>query len=358
MAKFAPSPSGFISGPWTDGLFLIGAPLLAALIYLPFHLSPVMNYPLADVGSFYYASSLKNAFMGVVISSHLVIVFARSYANAEIFRMHPLRFTVVPAVLFAAMISSPAFLASVGILAIWWDVYHSSLQTFGIGRIYDRKQGNDANVGRRLDYVLALLIYAGPILGGASLFLHIANHDRYRVDTHGLPMAFFDRVPAAANQYAAWLTWGLLAFAIPFCAYYVYAYWRLHQKGYRVSLQKVLLLVTLAPVSLVCWGFNSFSEAFFVMNFLHSWQYFFLVWHTEGDNLTSRFRLDGWRFGRSAALSIFLFLAVGFGVWATLPLPAIQFSGHTMLSILMLVAILHFWYDGFIWSVRRGHVRF
>ncbi len=350
------APSGFIAGPISDTIFLIAAPLLGVLVLLPFHLSPIMNYPLEQVGSYFYATTLKDAFMGVVISSHLVIVFFRSHGNPRVFRRHPIRFTVVPAFLLTAMLLSPAVVAVVGILSIWWDVYHSSLQTFGIGRIYDQKRGNDLQVGRRLDFVLNLLIYAGPIVGGASLFLHIANHDRYLGNMPALGEALFDQIPVSASIYGRYVTLALLAFAIPFCVYYVYAYWRLQRRGYRVSFQKVFLLASLVPVSIVCWGFNSFAEAFFVMNFFHSWQYFFLVWHTEGRDLTQLFRLSRFRYGSQAALAVYVFVGVGFGVWATFPWLSLHFTDHTMLSILMTVAILHFWYDGFIWSVRKGHV--
>ncbi len=350
------APSGFIAGPISDTIFLIAAPLLGVLVLLPFHLSPIMNYPLEQVGSYFYATTLKDAFMGVVISSHLVIVFFRSHGNPRVFRRHPIRFTVVPAFLLTAMLLSPAVVAVVGILSIWWDVYHSSLQTFGIGRIYDQKRGNDLQVGRRLDYVLNLLIYAGPIVGGASLFLHIANHDRHLGSMPALGEALFDQIPVVANIYSRYATLALLAFAIPFCVYYVYAYWRLQRRGYRVSFQKVFLMAFLVPVSVVCWGFNSFAEAFFVMNFFHSWQYFFLVWHIEGRNLTPLFRLDRFRYGSQVALAFYVFAGVGFGVWATFPWLGLHFTDHTMLSILTTVAILHFWYDGFIWSVSRGHV--
>jgi hypothetical protein len=57
----------------------------------------------------------------------------------------------------------------VSVLATFWDVYHSALQTFGFARIYDRKAGNDPMVGRRLDWHLNQLLYAGrraPSTGG------------------------------------------------------------------------------------------------------------------------------------------------------------------------------------------------
>src|SRR6185436_12100871 len=81
--------------------------------------------------------------------------------------------------LFLAMCVSKWVAISAAVLATWWDVYHSSLQTFGLGRIYDARVGNDATVGRRLDYMLNLLIYAGPILAGSVLMAHTKDFQDY-----------------------------------------------------------------------------------------------------------------------------------------------------------------------------------
>ena len=51
------------------------------------------------------------------------------------------------------------------------------------------------------------------------------------------------------------------------------------RQGYRVSMQKVWLLASTALCSIYTWGFDSFGQAFFIMNFFHAWQYFALVWH-------------------------------------------------------------------------------
>jgi hypothetical protein len=66
-----------------------------------------------------------------------------------------------------------------------------------------------------------------------------------------------------------------------FLVYYVYSYWQLHKRGYQVSFLKVYLLASTGLCSIFTWGFNSFVEAFFIMNFFHALQYFSLVWFSE-----------------------------------------------------------------------------
>ena len=88
------------------------------------------------------------------------------------------------------------------------------------------------------------------------------------------------------------------------------------------------------------------------MNFFHAFQYFALIWWSEGGRIEAFFGLKRFRWGKPAAL--FLLIAIGFayGVWAKLW----GESNHFALSALLVVSIMHFWYDGFIWSVRRKQI--
>ena len=345
-----PTPrQGFLSGPVTDSVFLILAPLMGAGLFLLFRLNPFLFYPLPEP-SFLRGRELVSNFSFMVIYAHLFIVFFRSHANPNIFSLHKLRFTLAPALLFAAVFLSKKALAFTGILAIYWDVYHSSLQTFGIGRIYDRLQGNDPRVGRRLDWILNLLVYAGPVLGGVVLTDHFMLHHQYTAVFPTFETLLF-QLPPRQHE----LRFALIGLGLPFCAYYLYAYWRLSRQGYRVSRQKVALFVTTAVVSIVCWGFNPFGSAFFIMNFFHAFQYFFLVWFVEQRHITSLFRVSNLPHGPSLALFLFVLIGISYGVWSQLRSP-FDVPEHAKICVLLVISILHFWYDGFIWSVRKGQV--
>jgi hypothetical protein len=64
------------------------------------------------------------------------------------------------------------------------------------------------------------------------------------------------------------------------------------------------------------------------------------------------FHLGGMRWGRQLTFLIFIGLAAVYGVWAETSIGESQFC----LAIVNTVAVMHFWYDGFIWSVRRKQV--
>jgi hypothetical protein len=48
---------------------------------------------------------------------------------------------------------------------------------------------------------------------------------------------------------------------------------------------------------------------------------------------------------------VFVAAAMAYGVWAT----AFASAG-LMMNLVLVVSIMHFWYDGFIWSVRRKQI--
>lgn len=343
--------SRFIVRPWYDLTFFILSPPLALLLGMMVSGSESANRSFM-LGR--YNSTFAHCFIGTFIMAHLFAVFFRSHGNSAIFRTYPLRFTVVPVALFLGMTVSPWFAVAVSVIATWWDVYHSSLQTFGIGRIYDMKAGNDPMLGRRLDYWLNLFLYAGPILAGATLMDHVQDFEEFRE----VGAIFFTSVPAYVESNRRFLTWGVLGLGAPFFLYYVYSYWRFQQQGYNVSWQKVGLLVSTGLVSIYTWGFNSFGEAFFIMNFFHAWQYFAIVWWSEKKNMARRTHLDKKAWGLPLILVLFLAIAFGYGFWAETTdmwdIPSWQ--NALFFNLIIVVSIMHFWYDGFIWSVRKKQV--
>ena len=241
-------------------------------------------------------------------------------------------------------------LAAVIVLGVWWDVYHSSAQTFGLCRIYDMKRGNPAEMGRRLDFWLNILIYCGPILAGVTLFDHLQSfHSFDRVDA-----ALFASVPAFASEYQRVSHVGARRrrrAVLAVLRRFVRRGWRARAIRFRV--QKTALLVTTALVSLVTWGFNSFGEAFFIMNFFHAVQYFAIVWWSEQKNIGQLFGYDDSAHGTFKTLLMFVSLPLTFGMTAAL---AAHWNNQILLNMQIVVSIMHFWYDGFIWSVRKKQV--
>ncbi len=345
------SKGGYIVGPLYDGLFFIFSPLLALFIGYGVALFPITRLPWAHTGR---AMQISDVLLGTVVSAHLILVFCRSHGNAKIFKTYPLRFTVVPLALFLGCWQSKHILITTAVVAIWWDVYHSSLQTFGLGRIYDMRAGNDAQAGRRLDYLLNLLFYAGPILGGVTLLDHARSFEQFA--NPEVKWMFFANIPAWLAPHSSQMTLAVLAIGIPFCLYYLWSYRKLQRQGYKVSWQKVTLYLCTAVVTVVSWGFNSFGQAFLIVNFFHALQYFAIVWWSEQANLRERFGVAKFRLGKELTFALVFGSVLAYGYFVTMFKKDFEYDNSFIFSIALVVSIMHFWYDGFIWSVRKKQV--
>lgn len=337
--------SPYIAGPIYDWAFFLLPPLVALVAG-----ALIAGTSFAD-HRFWLAGKRatgSTVLLGVLVNAHLVAVVARSHLNAGVFRRHRVRFVLVPLALFAAMMLSLWAVIVVTVLVVLWDVYHSALQTFGLARIYDRNAGNDPRAGRTLDLGLNLLLYAGPIVAGATMLPHFSKFELFE----DVDAAFFTRIPAFMTGNQRYFTRATLAFGALYLAYYVLAYARLRARGYRVSFPKVFLLTSTGVCSIWVWGFNPWGQAFFIMNVFHAVQYLALVWWSESAALQRRLRLDRARLGKAITLAVFLGAALTYGYWTEV----VRDDDRIRWSLVQIVALLHFFYDGFIWSVQKKQI--
>lgn len=348
MSQEGPKPiakSPYVVGPLYDWGFFLLPPLVGLLLGVLISGTPFTERLLVINGQKTTAAKIC---IGILIHAHLVAVFFRSHNNTKIFALYPYRFLLVPVLLWGLLLSSTWLAVTATVVATFWDVWHSGAQTFGFARIYDRNAGNQSEAGRRLDYWLNQLLYAGPILAGATLMDHVEVFEDYE-DVNAV---FFTQIPAAVEGFRGWLVWGVLLLGTVFIAVYLFFQWRLSQKGHHISGHKVFLLAVTGLCSIYNWGFNSWGEAFFMMNFFHAVQYLALVWGMEKKNIIARLRLTGKPFAvRSAAVFFFSTVAL-YGFVAEL----FDEGARALWALTIVVSLMHFWYDGFVWSVRRQQV--
>jgi hypothetical protein len=293
-------------------------------------------------------TTLISVGIGSLIHAHLVAVFFRSHGNPAILQLYPIRFAVIPPLVWLAIVSSTWVAITATVVVTFWDVWHSGAQTFGFARIYDRNAGNPPELGRRLDYWLNQLLYFGPVMAGATMMDHVDVFESY----HDVGATFFASVPARADGASRWIALAIVAAGTLFIAFYLAYYALLRRRGYRVPFLKVYLLASTGLCSIYSWGFNTWGEAFFIMNFFHAVQYLALVWAMERKTIINRFRLGAHRRASLLAAVIFFGAVFAYGVGAELLDPDL----NHLWAATMVVSLMHFWYDGFIWSVRRREV--
>jgi hypothetical protein len=346
MSEAASGPRGagvawrYLAGPRYDWAFFLLPPLLSIAAGAEIGRLPWAGRP-------FWVGDTRTTWpvlcLGALVHAHLVAVVARSHLNAEVFRRHRRRFVLVPILAFVAIAASTTVAIVATALVVLWDVYHSALQTFGLARIYDRLAGNEPEAGRRLDLALNLALYVGPIVGGAALLLHVSKLEPL-ADIGAL---FFTAVPAQVDSWQRPLAWSAMIAVSACVALYVLHFVRLARRGHTISGPKVVLVAGTGLCSVWVWGFNPWGQAFFIMNLFHAVQYLALVGWSEGPRL--RRRLGA---GRVVTALAFLGLAGAYGVMAAL----VTDDSRLLWSLVQVVSLMHFFYDGFVWSVRRGHV--
>lgn len=337
----------YIVAPLYDWVLFLAAPVVAVFVGLWVSDAPwaATEVTFGSNG----AQAISGLLIGVIIHAHLFAVFFRSHGNQSIFRQYRGRFVLAPLLLFAGIMFSNIFAVIVSVVATFWDVYHSGAQTFGFARLYDMRAGNPPTQGRRLDFALNQLVYAGPILAGATMLDHFEDFDEFK----DVKVTLFADVPSWMTANQSYFTWAVLLGGAVFIAYYIYAQWRFAKAGHPVSAQKVTLLVLTSAVSIFVWGFNSWGEAFLIMNLFHAVQYFGLVWAKERPTLQTLLRLrQTGVVSKLLAWLVFVGITVSYGLFVE----GTDGSVRAFVAITLVVSIMHFWYDGFVWSVRRKQV--
>jgi hypothetical protein len=112
---------------------------------------------------------------------------------------------------------------------------------------------------------------------------------------------------------------------------------------------KAALLGATGAVSVLAWGLAPPFVAFAIINLFHAVQYFALVWLKEGERVSAA--LGRLAPTRRLALPVFLLLCGGFGVIYAAVEPK-----SWLIAPFLACSLLHFWFDSFVWSVRKKQV--
>jgi hypothetical protein len=341
---------GWIHSAPFDALLILGSPLLSFLLgWAVAQMAPSTN----AITLLNQPTTISSVALKAFIHAHLFITVFRSHGNASVRVRHPVRFFVVPAILLVATIASEPLLIVAIIVAAYWDNIHSSLQTFGLGRIYDMKAGADVEKGRQLDIWLNYLMYWTPFMAGPIWGVMLSTFVGLGVG----PDHWLARTLTAAQPWFQHLLWFVVP---PFLAVYGWHTAKRVRAGEKLSWQKYALFASTALTSVSAWGFNPFGQALLIVNVFHAVQYFAIVWWSEKKNLGELLGTGVTPVGQVATALVIVLVGGLYGFWlgslSDFWAANSMWLNRVVLAITNVVALLHFWYDGFIWSVRKKHV--
>jgi tetratricopeptide (TPR) repeat protein len=333
------SASLWIIDPLRDFLLIVGAPLiiLPALWAAELRFRPEQIY-------------LFVASFGAV--GHHLPGMMRAYGDRYLFDRFRYRFLLTPLLLGAVcVLFAVRELTAMVLVAYVWGVWHGLMQTYGFLRIYDAKVGAAGRTTARLDLAMCVAWFGAAIVQSPTRMTKLAT-DYYNAG---------GTVVSPAMVGAVSDLWMLLtaAVTVAFLGRSLYGFIR----GERQSPAKLVLMA----VSFAFWWYSNVAVSNMLVGIalfevFHDVQYLTIVWifnlnrvdRNPGVGPFARFL-----FRRSWSLAgLYVGLVAAYGALNYLPggiaSPSVS---RALTGLLTASALLHFYYDGFIWKVREPAVR-
>jgi len=276
----------------------------------------------------------------------------RAYGDRALFQRFRYRFIFAPIFLVVVCAAFSLWdLKGIVLVAFFWGVWHGMMQTYGFCRIYDAKVGSFAELTRRLDFALCGIWFATAVLLSPQRMTDTLES----YYSAGGPFIPPDLLRAAQQ--------GLLALALAISGVFLVNFVSMWIQGKRPSPVKLVLLVT----SISFWWYcNNIVASVLVgialFEVFHDVQYLSLVWIYNRKRVESDSSISGFMrfvFRRSGALVgvyVGLVLAYG-GLSLSKSYVGIEAVKRILTGVVTASALLHFYYDGFIWKVREKSTR-
>jgi Flp pilus assembly protein TadD len=335
--RLAHSP--WILDRWRDLLLFVGTPVLL----IPIFTAAQARWSAQDIFLFVGAFGA----MG-----HHLPGMIRAYGDRALFDRFKIRFVVAPIVLLAICIWASVYnIQAVQLVALAWGIWHGMMQTYGFCRIYDAKVSARAAARARLDLALCFAWFLGAVLLSPMRF-------RTCLDLYyesGGPV-----VPAGvvlASQYFVVLALGVVT------ALFLWRQWRDWRSSAIFSPVKITLLVSSIGFWWYCNnGVQNILVGIALFEVFHDVQYLAIVWIYNRARVERDETIGGFMrfvFRRSGSLiGIYVGLVFAYGSIAlTTSGTSIEVVKHVLIGVVTASALLHFYYDGFIWKVRETQTR-
>jgi len=332
-------PNLWILDSWRDLILYVCTPL----VILPIFLLAQSRWSAQDIYLFVAAFGA----MG-----HHLPGMIRAYGDRALFQRFKWRFILAPA--FLVLVCVMFFfwdLKGIVLVAFIWGVWHGMMQTYGFCRIYDAKVGSFAQLTRRLDFALCGIWFATAVLLSPQRMTDT-------LETYYSAGAPF--IPPALLQTAQQ---GLLALALAVSGLFLANFVRSWISGNRPSPVKLVLLIT----SISFWWYcNNIVASVLVgvalFEVFHDVQYLSLVWIYNRKRVETDSSIGGFMrfvFRRSGSLvGLYVGLIFAYGALGYFKSSVGTESVKTILTgVVTASALLHFYYDGFIWKVREKSTR-
>jgi tetratricopeptide (TPR) repeat protein len=337
--RLVPAPSPWILGPGRDLLLFIATPA----VILPITLLLLLRVESKAIQYFVLAfGSLGHNLPGML----------RAYGDRALFRRFRTRFVVAPIGLGAlAFVLTLQHASTLVVIALLWSIWHALMQVYGFARIYDGKVGAVEPKDARLDLALCVTWFTGAVLfSDPRVFQLQALFAEFGVGPLGaVGLLVVRRV--------------MVVLLVLVTVAYVGRQVERTRSGAPQSRKNLLFLSAIGFYWYVNAATSDVLLGLIMYEVFHDVQYLAIVWlfnqrraaTDPGAGAFTRFV-----FKRSwGMLGVYIGLVLAYG--GLLPLSR-QFEASPTVTAAFAAfvtasALLHYYYDGFIWKVRERTTR-
>jgi Tfp pilus assembly protein PilF len=331
----------WIQGCWRDLILYVGTPLLLIPLFAVAQVRWTAQEIFVFVGAF---GALGHHLPGMI----------RAYGDRALFERFRWRFIFAPVFLLVVCVgfyfwdveTNPVVL-----IVFFWGIWHGMMQTYGFGRIYDAKTGSFAAATRRLDFAMCAVWFA------AGVILSPARMNDMLGGSYSCGLPFISTAALHLLQQAA-----LIAAVTALLLWLANFVW-MWVAGSRQNPVKIALFLT----SIAFWwycnnGVANILAGIALFEVFHDVQYLSIVWiynrnRVEKDSSISGFmRFVFRRSGSLIGLYVGLVLAYGSIGYLNAHL-GMETVTRVLTGAVAASALLHYYYDGFIWKVREKSTR-
>ena len=335
----AATPSPWILDRWRDLLLFVGTPVLL----IPIFTAAQARWSAQDIFLFVGAFGA----MG-----HHLPGMIRAYGDRALFDRFKTRFVVAPVALLAVCVWSSVYnIQAVQLVALAWGIWHGMMQTYGFCRIYDAKASAKAAARAKIDLALCFAWFLAAVLLSPMRFRSFL--DLYYES--GGPV-----IPPGVIVGGRYAILGALALVT---VIFAWRQWRDWSRAGVMSPVKLTLLVS----SIAFWwycnnGVQNILVGIALFEVFHDVQYLAIVWIYNRTRVERDESIRGFMrfvFRRSGSLiGVYVGLVLAYGSIAlTTSGVSVEAVKHVLIGIVTASALLHFYYDGFIWKVRETQTR-
>lgn len=331
--------SPWILDRWRDLVLFVGTPVLL----IPIFTAAQARWSAQDIFLFVGAFGA----MG-----HHLPGMIRAYGDRALFDRFKIRFVVAPLAILAVCIWSSMYnIQAVQLVAMAWGIWHGMMQTYGFCRIYDAKASAKAAARARMDLALCFAWFSAAVLLSPMRFRTLLEL-YYESGGPVIASSVVDAIRIAVIVALGLVTVGFL--------WRQFSDWR---AGRGASPVKITLLAS----SIAFWwycnnGVQNILVGIALFEVFHDVQYLAIVWIYNRTRVERDESIGGFMrfvFRRSGALiGVYVGLVLAYGaIGLTQSAITAEWIRHGLIGVVTASALLHFYYDGFIWKVRETQTR-